>query len=344
MEIKPILFEKIMNREINLSQKLKISKKILYAKLLEKYMPLTVSWAITRRCNLDCLYCGVSSVKKEELDTKTIFEIIDKLASLGTERIAFTGGEPLLRDDLGYIIDYARSKGILPVVNTNGKLVKESLHKISKAAKITLSLDGPEHIHNKLRQGESYYEVIEAIKLCKSINIPVVLVTVLTKYNLEYIDFILDVAESFKVKVVFQPALLHILGTNKKSSVAPDLEKYRTRIRMLIKRKMAGDKYIYNSVAGLQHLYLWPEPTKISCWAAKLYCRVDCDGSIYSCGRTVSIHSKSLIDYTMLDKFNLLSKIGITNCKQCWCGLMVEFNLMLSFNINALWNVTNIGL
>lgn len=333
-----------MSREINLSRKLKISRKILYARLLKKYMPLTVSWMITRRCNQHCLYCGISNVAKEELATKTIFAVIDELTSFGTERISFTGGEPLLRDDLGYIIDYARNKGVLSVVNTNGKLMKKLVHKISNVSRVTLSLDGPKQIHNKLRQDESYHEVIDAIKLCKSENITVVLTTVLSKYNLDYVDFIFNIANNFGIKVIFQPASLCTLGENEKNPVAPDLEKYRMVIKALINRKNAGDQRIYNSLAGLHHLYHWPEYTRISCWAGKLHCTIDCNGDIYPCGHTSPVLNESSINFSNLRSFNPISKISIDNCNQCWCASMVEFNLMLSFNVNALRNIVHMEL
>lgn len=329
-----------MKNDMDIFRKLRVGRKILYANLFKKYLPLTVSWAITRRCNQNCIYCGISSVQKNELDTPEVIRIIDKLASLGTERISFTGGEPLLRDDLGYIIDYAKSKGIFSAINTNGKLIAGTIDKISNASRITLSLDGPEEVYSKLRQDNSYGKVTDAIKICTSRKIPVVLTTVLSKYNLDCADFILDIAKKFNVKAMFQPVLPYMLGANRENPAMPDTEEYRKAIKALIREKRSGNKYIYNSLAGLEHLYGWPEPTPVSCWAAKLHCRIDCDGNIYPCGHTAAPVNESPINYTELDRYSIES---INNCNQCWCAAMVEFNLIASFNIKAIFNIIYMG-
>ncbi|MCD6412115.1 radical SAM protein [bacterium] len=57
------------------------------------------------------------------------------MKSLGTKRIQFTGGEPLLRKDIGKIIDYCKKLGILTTVSASGVKVKEKIKKIKKRLK-----------------------------------------------------------------------------------------------------------------------------------------------------------------------------------------------------------------
>ena len=86
---------------------LKMLELMLRQKLLgqglkgEPNTPLIVSYAVTRACNLSCLHCHVSAreAMPDELNLKEAMHAIDEMASLGTEAVIFSGGEPLLRKD-----------------------------------------------------------------------------------------------------------------------------------------------------------------------------------------------------------------------------------------------------
>jgi len=98
--------------------------------VFKKRFPLAVGWNITYRCNLQCKYCGWWENRASELNTKDIIGLIKELAFLGTKFISFSGGEPLLREDLGDIIDFCKMKGIYVSINSNGTLVKEKIKNI----------------------------------------------------------------------------------------------------------------------------------------------------------------------------------------------------------------------
>ena len=54
-----------------------------------------------RRCNLSCAYCNEYDAASKPVPLETIFQRIDKLASLGTTIITISGGEPLLHPGTG---------------------------------------------------------------------------------------------------------------------------------------------------------------------------------------------------------------------------------------------------
>jgi len=74
------------------------------AKLLKRKKPLIVGWAITDQCNRKCDYCSIWRRPNRDLSTSVILQIVDALAESGTLRISFTGGEPLLRQDMGEVM------------------------------------------------------------------------------------------------------------------------------------------------------------------------------------------------------------------------------------------------
>ena len=62
-----------------------------------------VAWEVTRRCNLKCLHCRASAKNIpyfDELDTSEALSLVSSFTQMGTPLIIFTGGEPLLRQDI----------------------------------------------------------------------------------------------------------------------------------------------------------------------------------------------------------------------------------------------------
>lgn len=106
--------------------------------------------SVTSRCNLRCVYCmreehGLKTVLAEELRYQEICGILDFLAASGVRKVRFTGGEPLLRDDIVDLVRYAKAvDGIETVVlTTNGVLLDRRLDKLVEAGLdgINFSLD-----------------------------------------------------------------------------------------------------------------------------------------------------------------------------------------------------------
>ena len=138
-----------------------------------------------------------------ELNTAEILLILDELVGLDMRWISFTGGNPLLREDIGQIINPAAENKIRISLNSNGSLVKEKISQMERINRISLSLDGSEDVHDFLRGAGSYNNVIEAVNTANKKNISTVLNTVISKYNLNQIDYVLDIAKQFAVKVSF---------------------------------------------------------------------------------------------------------------------------------------------
>ena len=237
----------------------------LKAKLLNKKAPLVVGWAITDKCNRKCACCDIWQGPVRDLPTTRVFEIVDTLARMGALRISFTGGEPLLRKDMGKIIDYVHEKGIETKLNTNGALVKRKIKQLKNLDMMNLSLEGPEEIHDAIRGKGSFNEVMEAVRTAKAHNIKFNFASVLTRINLDAVDYILDKARQKNCKVVFQPATRITLGSQRPNNLVSRENEYREVIKKLIKIKKSGDKAIGNSVQGLAHLSKWPRPENIKC-------------------------------------------------------------------------------
>lgn len=85
--------------------------------------PLLVHLVPIRRCNIDCAYCNEYDKVSEPVAVDVLKARIDKLASVGTSVVAFSGGEPMLHPELDDLIRHIRAHGMLPGLITNGYLL-----------------------------------------------------------------------------------------------------------------------------------------------------------------------------------------------------------------------------
>jgi len=99
--------------------------------------PVLGTISLTHRCNLACPMCNFPqrAVKdlgagNQELGTDEWISVIEDFATLGTKGLGFTGGEPLLRDDLTVLLEKAVSLGMIVNLNTNALLLTPARAKV----------------------------------------------------------------------------------------------------------------------------------------------------------------------------------------------------------------------
>lgn len=85
--------------------------------------PVAAQIVPIRRCNLACTYCNEFDKDSPPVPTEQMLARIDKLCSLGTSIITFSGGEPTLHPDLDTLIRRARQGGAITTLITNGYLL-----------------------------------------------------------------------------------------------------------------------------------------------------------------------------------------------------------------------------
>jgi MoaA/NifB/PqqE/SkfB family radical SAM enzyme len=73
-------------------------------------------------CNLGCTYCTITGeMRRRALPSDRVAREIDRAAARGFKDVAFTGGEPTIRSDLGALVKHARRRGFAHVkVSSNG--------------------------------------------------------------------------------------------------------------------------------------------------------------------------------------------------------------------------------
>jgi len=103
--------------------------------------PYHVQWLLTRRCNYRCKGCNVwRDQDVEELSTDKIKEGLNVLKELDVLEIVFSGGAPLLRDDIDEILEYA-SRYFITTVYDNGSLAEKKIDALQNVDFVAISLD-----------------------------------------------------------------------------------------------------------------------------------------------------------------------------------------------------------
>ncbi|MDR1017912.1 MAG: radical SAM protein, partial [Lachnospiraceae bacterium] len=174
--------------------------------------PLSVCWQICTKCNLKCKYCLSSSSSEGEygLSTEEAVKIINNMGKLGINRLDFTGGEPLIRNDLDILIETSINNNINTIVTTNTLLLDDkNIESLKKASLVQISIDGPENIHDEQRQKEVYKKTIENIKILKDAGCKIRLNSFIYNSNKEYVEDLINLSKDLGVFshlfIVFTP-------------------------------------------------------------------------------------------------------------------------------------------
>jgi len=159
-----------------------------------------LAWELTERCNLKCKHCRMDDHTEDELSLKEALSLIDHLSQWASPTLILSGGEPLLREDLFEIIQYATEKNLRVVLATNGTLLnEESVKKLKKSGvkRVSISLDfAQEERHDEFR-GEkgAFKKALEGLNYLRENGLPFQINMTLTKENLSELDPLLGLAK-----------------------------------------------------------------------------------------------------------------------------------------------------
>ena len=180
--------------------------------LSEKPKLKNLFWETTLRCNANCKHCGSRAGEniniKDELTTEEIKKTLQDIANKYDAReilINVTGGEPLLRQDLFEVMEFANNLGYYWGMTTNGILINDNIIKKMKQTgmrTISISLDGLEKSHDEFRQVKgSYKKIIENVKKLKQTNFLnyLQITTVVNKSNINELEELYNEIKSLQI-------------------------------------------------------------------------------------------------------------------------------------------------
>ncbi len=147
--------------------------------------PLEVHMAVTSRCAAGCSGCYLDATPDGiEPPREALLAALDALRDAGVFTVAFGGGEPTTRDDIGILADEARARGITPVLTTSGlglSAAKIARARLSAFAQVNVSYDGVGEDYEAVRGFDGARAAETAIAALVAAGIPVGVNVVLTR-------------------------------------------------------------------------------------------------------------------------------------------------------------------
>ncbi|HKW18334.1 MAG TPA: radical SAM protein [Terriglobales bacterium] len=166
----------------------------LHGHFSNQRVPIEASLEVTRRCPLICQHCYNNlpmsdlAAKNRELTKEEYEKIITELADMGVIWLLFTGGEIFARKDFLEIYTFAKKKGFLITLFTNGILINEAIADYLReyppfAIEITLYGRTKETYEALTQLPGSFDRCIRGIHLLLDRGLPLKLKTVGTRIN-----------------------------------------------------------------------------------------------------------------------------------------------------------------
>jgi MoaA/NifB/PqqE/SkfB family radical SAM enzyme len=159
----------------------------------------TIDFHVTSDCNQECPYCWGPQGFEEPVDTATARAIVEKVAGMGIKRIVYTGGDPLLRPDIGELMDLSKALGLEVALSTTGdELRRDFLESHAPSIDlISLPIDGPsEEVSSRTKKEGHFEAVLAAMDLVVGFpEIDLKMATPVTRKNLDAVPDIVRLLE-----------------------------------------------------------------------------------------------------------------------------------------------------
>ena len=164
---------------------------------------------LTYRCPLHCVFCynplNYAAIQNE-LTTAEWIKVMREARQLGAAQLGFSGGEPLMRDDLEELVDEAHRLGFYANLITSGVGLNEKRIQALKTAgldHIQLSFqDSTQEMNDFLSSTKTFELKKRVAALIKQYDYPMVMNVVLHRHNLPHIDKIIEMALSLEAEYV----------------------------------------------------------------------------------------------------------------------------------------------
>lgn len=279
---------------------------------MKDYKPYLVSWNLTKRCNLLCPHCYIDSQVSEnaenppspplrkggmgrfdsELSKEEARLVIDELSYLNSPlMLILSGGEPMLREDIYEIVEYASGAGFITVMGSNGVLLtRKNMNRLKKAGLkgVGISIDSVNSIyHDSFRGLPGAWEMsIDALRSARETGVEAQMDVSLTDKNSDQIDAFVELGVSLSVKAINFFFLVctgramrtDISAYSYEAALKKIVELSRNEKRLMIRARCAPHihRLIYESGTAI------PEGTR-GCLAGRHYMRIDHEGNITPC-------------------------------------------------------------
>jgi len=305
--------------------------------LFGKSFPMIAQFYVTHRCNFRCEWCNFwrNPLKNNEISLTKFKQIISDLSKMGTCYINFTGGEPLLMQDIMERISYCKKK--IPFVHmvSNGFLMtKEKAVQLSKTGidAISISVNGIKETYDKTTGVKgSYDRAIEAVKLLKKYapNVRVSINSIITPTNTNELYQLVKLADELDVEQKFQAICAHpeFKGQETKSEINKEINQNIIEVKKFIKFILTKKTILNNPkyLKAVPDYFLGKNKEGIfmqDCELQYFFCEFFENGKVSPC-----LYGSNWQNYSVIDNNNIKSVLKsksykceqkrLKKCREC---------------------------
>lgn len=183
--------------------------------------PFYASFKVTHICSLQCSFCNVWKEKTPDLPKEEVFKVIDNIARSSIVVLSLEGGDPLVRKDLGEILQYAHQKPFYLFFTTNGHLLdKRPMKEYGKHI---------DYLHISIDEGHDNLAFFDRLEEFQSYGPEICIQIVVTKDTLASLEEKVKRVYEVNARTVVMPAC-HLDDTD---DFYPDPQKFREKLLRL---------------------------------------------------------------------------------------------------------------
>lgn len=272
-------------------------------------------WETTAGCNLDCVHCRRLEVShelmKNDLTTVQGKRLIDQVAAVGRPVLVFSGGEPLMRPDVFELAEYAKAKGLLIALASNGTMIDAAVAgRIAQVGfdRVSMSLDGANaETHDGFRGlPGAFDQTMQAFEHLRNASVATQINCTIAKHDKDQIEAVLRLGEKVGAVAVHYFLLVPVgCGEEIAEEQMLDADEVEARLRLIDKLQQSTDLQIKPTCAPHYYRIIRqqareenrPQPhshphgphgslhsiTK-GCLAGSAVCFVSHEGDVFPCG------------------------------------------------------------
>lgn len=186
--------------------------------------PFYASFKLTARCHFGCPFCNVKKHRGEDLPTEEVKAVLRNLSRSPVLMTSFEGGEPLLRDDIGELLRFARTCRFYLLFTTSARNILE--YPLDEYAKYI------DFLHVSIDEGHGNLEMFDILSRLCNLPLQVSVQTVVTRNTVDALAAKVKRCHEAGANIVVIPAT-HMDDTD---DHFPDIGKLE-RVMLKLRRK-----------------------------------------------------------------------------------------------------------
>jgi AdoMet-dependent heme synthase len=214
-----------------------------------EYKPRLIFWEVTKGCNLRCIHCRATATELSsslDLPTTKALNLIKQVSQVSLPILVLSGGEPLYRQDIFQLAQYAVAQGMRVALATNGTLVTQEIaRQIVDAgiSRVSISLDGADAAtHDAFRAIPGAFEAaLKGFRNLRELGMSVQINTTIARHNAHQLPAILELARSIGADALHTFLLVPVgCGVNIADSQMVPPEEYERILNWFYDRSQDG--------------------------------------------------------------------------------------------------------